>query len=884
MRVWTSLVLWGALLGAVSAQPLYVARDGNDAWSGTLAAPNAAGTDGPLATLTAARDAVRSGGRPGVVRVRAGVYFLPEPLELGPADRGRPGAPNLWLAYPGERPVLSGGAPVTAWRPYRGRIMVADVAHLASLDFDQLYYAGRRCPLARVPNLDPQHPRTGGWAYCGPWVERGSKTLLRYRPQDFDPTRWANPQDAQVDIFPWMNWTNNVIRIAAVDPQEHVLTLVSNTSYQMDPGNRFYVRNVFEELDAPGEWYLDRAGKLLYFWPPDGRLGPGSPAIVPQLPGVVHLKGTGLDQPVEHLRLGGFTIAHSGGDAVYGEYARHCQLGACTVKLTGADGLRLHVGCSDCQILGNDVSATGHSGIALTSRDEDPAKRNWRIEISNNWVHHVGEVYKQVGGIDIWCDGPRGGARQSHVAHNLVHDTPRWGITCGGNDNLIEYNRVHHNSLETADTGTLEMCTRDESMRGNTWRYNWVSDTGGYGMIRPGLWEYPHYCWAVYLDDWTSGTIVHGNYLDDGYLGAVHIHGGHDNIITSNWCRNGLKWQIQYSPIRNTMMKGNRVEGNLFVYELPNSSLFQGNWDSVEVHSDTNVIYCPEAKINGFASFADWQAQGYDTHSVVKPLAEWSASPSLPPGADFVPRARIGLFASPLRASWPVNDQCWRETPVIHPDGKQSVPEPPRPHTRKPAEIPQVRAPRLAVPPTLDGKLDEWPADQAQTMAQAPLHDYQPKSPSRFWVGYDDQYLYFAVDNPVANADKLRREDGQWGQDDGLEFCFQGVSGGRLSGPIYVVRCYPSGKVTSDSEAGATLAQADKLLQGTQVKGAIGADRWCAEGRIAWAAANLTPVGLDKLLLNVAAMKSAAAEWVAWVGAFAQNWVVQDAGELRLQR
>ncbi|MFW6162701.1 MAG: right-handed parallel beta-helix repeat-containing protein, partial [Planctomycetota bacterium] len=41
------------------AADVFVSTEGNDAWSGTVGAPNADATDGPFATLARARDAVR---------------------------------------------------------------------------------------------------------------------------------------------------------------------------------------------------------------------------------------------------------------------------------------------------------------------------------------------------------------------------------------------------------------------------------------------------------------------------------------------------------------------------------------------------------------------------------------------------------------------------------------------------------------------------------------------------------------------------------------------------------------------------------------------------------------------------------------------------------
>ena len=106
----------------------FVATNGDDGWSGTLAEPNADGTDGPFSTLVRARDAVRhlrseKGHRlsnplalghegPITVMVRGGKYFLEETLVLNPIDGGTREYPTTYTAYPGEKPVLSGGVQV----------------------------------------------------------------------------------------------------------------------------------------------------------------------------------------------------------------------------------------------------------------------------------------------------------------------------------------------------------------------------------------------------------------------------------------------------------------------------------------------------------------------------------------------------------------------------------------------------------------------------------------------------------------------------------------------------------------------------------------------------------------------------------------------------
>src|SRR6266567_5488960 len=97
----------------------FVATNGDDRWSGRVAAPNRARTDGPLATSSAALKAVREFRRQETnavakavtVFLRSGPYFLSEPLVLGPEDSGL-----TLAAYPGEKPVLSGGRRITGWK------------------------------------------------------------------------------------------------------------------------------------------------------------------------------------------------------------------------------------------------------------------------------------------------------------------------------------------------------------------------------------------------------------------------------------------------------------------------------------------------------------------------------------------------------------------------------------------------------------------------------------------------------------------------------------------------------------------------------------------------------------------------------------------------
>ena len=214
-----------AIAGAVDRfETYYVAVHGNDGWSGRIAAPDAARQDGPFATLTRARDAVRSALArkplaPIRVLVRSGTYFLTKPLALDERDSGKASSPILWCAYPDERPVLSGGRRVNGWKPHRGQIRVASLTELPLRGAapHQLFHKGIRQVVARTPNFDRANPLYGGWAWMeaalGPGAFRYREGLLEHAP--------AKPGQAEVFQFvgPSGGWGSQFLAVTAIDPQ-----------------------------------------------------------------------------------------------------------------------------------------------------------------------------------------------------------------------------------------------------------------------------------------------------------------------------------------------------------------------------------------------------------------------------------------------------------------------------------------------------------------------------------------------------------------------------------------------------------------------------------------------------------------------------------------
>jgi len=210
------------------------------------------------------------------VQVRAGWYELSSGLEFDAQDSGTADAP-VGVAGVRERKAKRSLAATQSSNGIHGRtrILQTDVRMQGfhGVAFKQLFFGGKRQILARYPNYDPQNPYSGGWAYADGemWPMYADKdgedrhTLL-VKPQDW--RKWERPQDVEVFVFPRYNWWNDILRVKNVDAEKHTVTTAKDGSYAMRANDRYYFQGALEDLDAPGEWYLDRESWTLYFKPP----------------------------------------------------------------------------------------------------------------------------------------------------------------------------------------------------------------------------------------------------------------------------------------------------------------------------------------------------------------------------------------------------------------------------------------------------------------------------------------------------------------------------------------------------------------------------------------------------------------------------------------
>jgi len=707
---------------AACAAQYHVAPQGDDAAAGTPEAPWRT----PHRALAA-----DPGVQPGdTVFLHAGGYDLAQPLVLTPAHSGTEDAPVTIAAWPGDRVVLRGSRPVTGWEPWRDGIWVADLAAqgMAGTRCHQLFYRGTRQALARHPDFDPEHPRSGGFVYMEDGGPRGPEQF-QYAPDDIPFDAWGEIPQAEVVTVLGLGWNFAITPVLDLDPEHRIVT-TRRVRRNFERMNRYFVQNVLDALDAPGEWFLDYATDRLYFMPPDGAPADGDVRL-PLLDSVIELRGRlpyphqylvvghagGRDQatlpadapapdPIAHVVLRGLTVEQTRQSGIVLTGARDCAVIGCIVSSTGNVGINLgavsnaheEVGnprippaegfyggvagggqnilfndpCLDCRVEGCDVSACGADGIFVYG-DRNLAE--------NNHVHDIGLYDKDCAAINLWGEG-------NVARRNTLHDVPRNAVFLKGVSNVAELNEIRWTMLETCDGGAVRMCQRNLVLRGNVIRHNRIRDTIGYGYPRNSrAFEAPYYSWGVYLDDFTCGTTVHGNIIARVGRAGVMVHGGSDCAVTGNVVVDAPLAALEQAPIRDDPIAGNAFARNTLVVDGGDSLVYRSTkWVEGSLVFARNLVWPRDSKARvslgpGGGDFEDWQtwmARGLDDASVVAPpqfideaaddyrLAE--DSPAWQLGFEAIPVEQIGYYQSPQRASWPIEMDAGppREKLILH--------------------------------------------------------------------------------------------------------------------------------------------------------------------------------------------------------------------------
>ncbi|MBW7866255.1 MAG: right-handed parallel beta-helix repeat-containing protein [Candidatus Hydrogenedens sp.] len=531
---------------------LHVAADGADANSGAA--------DAPFATLERARDEIRARRAAGAlasggaeVVVHGGLYPVRGAFTLGAEDTATEAAPVLYRAADGAAPVFSGGVRLSGFTPVadpealaripeeaRALAVQCDLKPLGvapmpplvlggvgsgngfvSHPVPELFFNGEALPMARYPNggmlrvadiaVPADHTMHG---------LSGTKTG-RILYEDERHARWAAEPDAFLYGYWFFDWADSYERVAAIDPVRREITLAEPWhGYGYRKGARYYAVNLLCEMDAPGEWWLDRANAVLYLFPPSDPSA--ADLTLSLLPGpLLQMDG------VAHTRFEGLTWELGAMDAVRVTNSTRCLFAGCTVRHCGGDGVVVRGG-AEIGVVSCDIYSMGRGGVVLNGGDRKTLEPSGHF-LENCHIHHLSRLDH------TYTPAALVNGAGTRIAHNLMHHINSSAMRVNGNNHTVEYNEVHDVLLESDDQGGADMWG-DPTYRGNAYRFNYWHHIGNWRRTGEDL-----DCGqaGIRLDDAISGVLIYGNIFyrcsagRHGF-GGVQIHGGKDNLIENN--------------------------------------------------------------------------------------------------------------------------------------------------------------------------------------------------------------------------------------------------------------------------------------------------------------------------------------------------------------
>jgi parallel beta-helix repeat protein len=607
----------------------YVAPDGNDRASGKRPRFNDEKTDGPFATIARSRDAIRQlkreqGGtlkQPVTVFLRGGTYFLTEPITFSAEDSGTKECPVTYQAYRNEKPILSGGRLIKEWRQVSlngKKLWVAYIpeVHQGKWFFQQMWVNQQRRDRARYPKKG--YLKVAGVPDITPQTQwNQGQNRLKYRPGELQ--NWHTSDRAEVVVM--TRWLESRSTVTSIDEREQILTFDKPSFLRIAEGDLYYLENALEILEDPGEWYLDRKLGRLYYMPMTDEEENEVNAIVPVLTRLIELQEDWRSEKfVEHLTFENLTFAHTQWyypeeshrnssvqaacdipGAIYGSGVRFCTWKDCTIAHISNYGIELASVCQDNQVINCQLFDLGAGGIKIYA--------NGGNKIVDCHIYDGGRIFH--GAVGIFSEISSG----NYIARNHIHDFYYSGISVGWTwgyaqswtqDNIIEFNHIHHIGLLTNGDGPLL------NDKGGIYTLGIQKNT----LIRSNtihdIQAFDYGAWGIYLDEGSSQILIENNVVYQTRDGGFHIHYGKDNIIRNNIFAFG---QLARSLNENHFSFS--FDRNIVCWE--EGKLLEGNWDNLNFAFDRNLYW----QIGGgkivFDNFSwnQWQERGMDKNSLI---------------------------------------------------------------------------------------------------------------------------------------------------------------------------------------------------------------------------------------------------------------------------
>ena len=520
------------------SQVLYVSPKGNDQNDGSL--------NSPLATISKAVETAKNMNAENMtIRLRAGVYDLSSTVIIRDFRKGLTITPET-----GESVSITGGKRISGFKPVnkklegfkrlkkdvRHKIVYVDLKALGITEYGKIKARGFGFPItpAGLTLFFNKEPMTlarwpnEGWTRTKDVPKHLDGKGFKYAEEE--PGTWKNTGDIWMHGYWKWDWADARVKIDKIDPGKKEITIADPQSpYPYTKDRRYYVFNVLEELDMPGEWYLNPETGILYFYPPSDTENSEIYVSLMSEPlfRIDNSNGVTLKGLVLEYADGAGIIITGGSDNTI----KKCLLrnfGTVAVSIGKMDvGSKLYnnplyngnAGVNN-GVTGCEIYNCGEGGVILGGGDRKTLTpggnfvENTQLYKASQWVRTYRAAIYMYGVGNI-------------VRHTEISDLPHTAIFFHGNDQLVEYNNVYNVCTETADAGAIYN-GRDWTQRGHVIRYNYVHELRGvetHGSFNDVM--------GVYLDDFSSGTTIYGNIFYKAGRNIL-IGGGRDNTVENN--------------------------------------------------------------------------------------------------------------------------------------------------------------------------------------------------------------------------------------------------------------------------------------------------------------------------------------------------------------
>ncbi|BCX46178.1 peptide-binding protein [Haloferula helveola] len=516
--------------------------------------------------------AAKPGSEPVTVWIHGGRYPVTETVRFGKEFSGNADAPIRFRAVEGEVPVFDSGLAVGLSKALpvsesdglerlaesvRGQVLslkiddkdardaLANPSVRCSID-------GRTLSLAGYPNVGFGHidrivnpgavyaeGRTLGprpsWSIDKP--VGGSFTL-----RDKDTAAWEREYEtaklATVTGYLANDWYLQSHPLASI--KDGVLRLADSSRYGIKNNEkiprRLKVTNLLCELDAPGEFYFDRADSRLFFIPFPGQERNGTLSIWGG-PGLLEVDGA------SHLAFEGLVAegVSTGKAVVSVSNSSHVVLAGCTVRNSTRPGVVIEGG-NDCGLRSCDLYDLRHH-LTLTGGDVRTLRPAGNFAVNCHFT--------QVSASDFYGRVQIRGVGQI-FRNNLLHNFPGQVLVFGDCDHRIERNELFNIGFEEGDGGAIYSGASRWSW-GNVLRHNFLHHL----MCLPQA----HPRGGIYPDDGDQGETIEGNVFYKAAHRAVLINGGAGHAVRDNLFLEG------YIGIYNTEASAEKAYARIAKYE-----------------------------------------------------------------------------------------------------------------------------------------------------------------------------------------------------------------------------------------------------------------------------------------------------------------------------